>query len=407
MTNKKFLWIGCLESDKEFKIKASKGYNLASAQISQKNIMLGLEAEMGISFDSINGSVVPHYPIYRDKKLEEVIWSHKEDSYNVSVGFRNIKYLNKLTCKRAMIKAADKWVKNRYLDEELIIFVYSMRSASMSTACHIKRKIPNAKIYLIVTDLPQFMDLGESKIKTFLKKIDWLSIEKMQRKFDGFILYAEKMADFLKIPKDKWMLMEGLYNPNEILSYDNLKSKPTKVLMYAGKLDIQYGIGLLVDSFMKIDNRELELWITGGGNAQKYIEKCAEKDSRIKYYGFLPSRDDVIKKQKSADLLINMRLPSEEASKYCFPSKLLEYMVTGVPVLSFKLEGIPEEYYKYIFVIQDETEKSIISAIDKAFNMDEVSRREMGIKAKNFILENKSIAKQSQKILDWIKAREI
>ena len=32
-----------------------------------------------------------------------------------------------------------------------------------------------------------------------------------------------------------------------------------------------------------------------------------------------------------ATMIINMRDPKEEASKFCFPSKLFEYMLTGKP----------------------------------------------------------------------------
>lgn len=202
------LWIGCLESDEEFKRKAKKGYDLASAQVSQKNLLYGIEEVSNIVCDSINGSVLPHYPIYKDRTIKPVIWKHKSDAVDISVGYKNDKYINRVNCKNAMIKVADEWCKTRYKGGDLILFVYSMRSAPMATACRIKDKIPCAKIYLIVTDLPEFMDLGQSRVKAALKKIDWKCIKKMQRRMDGFILYAEEMAKYLEIPQDKWILME-------------------------------------------------------------------------------------------------------------------------------------------------------------------------------------------------------
>ena len=177
------LWVGCWESDEEFKIKAKKGYNLASAQVSQKNLLNGIEKVSGILCDSINGSVLPPYPVYKDRVIRPVVWEHKPGAFDISVGYKNDKYINRVNCKAAMIKAADKWINDRYKNEEIIVFVYSMRSAPMATACHIKERIPQARIYLIVTDLPQFMDLGQSKLKAVLKKIDWKSIKKMQGKY--------------------------------------------------------------------------------------------------------------------------------------------------------------------------------------------------------------------------------
>lgn len=393
------LWIGCLESDEEFKIKAKKGYDLASAQVSQKNLLYGIEEVSNTICDSINGSVLPPYPVYKDRLIEPVEWEHKAGAVDISVGYKNDKYINRVNCKKAMIKAADKWCKTRYQGGDVIAFVYSMRSAPMATACRIKEKIPQAKIYLIVTDLPQFMDLGQSRVKAALKKIDWKSIKKMQEKFDGFILYAEKMAEYLGIPDDKWILMEGSYDTSEQVITAGEKKK---AVMYSGKLDEQYGIKMLLDAFMKISAADVELWLTGGGNAESYIKECAKKDTRIKFFGFLPSRQDVLKKQAEASLLINMRLPSEPASGYCFPSKLFEYMATGTPVLSFDIAGIPREYLPHLFIVEEETIEALTKAIDDTMNLDEKSLRDRGNVAHEFILKEKNTKKQCSKIWGFV-----
>lgn len=393
------LWIGCLESDEEFKIKAKKGYDLASAQVSQKNLLYGIEDVSGIVCDSINGSVLPPYPVYEDRIIEPVEWEHKQGAKDISVGYKNDKYINRVNCKRAMVRATDEWCKTRYEGNDVIVFVYSMRSAPMATACHIKEKIPQAKIYLIITDLPQFMDLGQSRIKAALKKIDWKSIKKMQQKFDGFILYAEKMAEYLAIPTKKWMLMEGSYDTSEQITA--VKDKK-KAVMYSGKLDEQYGIKMLVDAFMSIQDPDIELWITGGGNAEGYIKECAEKDTRIKFYGFLPTRQDVLKKQAEASLLVNMRLPSEPASSYCFPSKLFEYMATGTPVLSFDIAGIPREYLQYLLIVEKESTEALREKMQLALRLDKKELECLGNRASTFIKTKKTNRVQSGRIWDYV-----
>lgn len=395
------LWIGCLESEEEFKNKVKKGYGLASAQVSQQNLVTGIENCLGQGFDSINGSVLPPYPVYADKIINEVVWQHRPDNYDVSVGYKNQKYVNRMTCKNAMIKAADKWFEERYKGEEVILFVYSMRSAPMATACYLKKKIQKCEAYLIVTDLPQFMDLGQSKLKAGLKKIDWINIKKMQNQFDGFILYASKMAKYLNIPNGKWILMEGSFDPQND-TYPCIKNKRSKAIMYSGKLDMQYGIKLLLDAFMEIKDPEAELWLTGSGNAEKLIKECAKRDSRIKFFGFFPSREEVKKKQQEAAALINMRLPSENASNFCFPSKLFEYMATGIPVLSFKLGGIPEEYYPYLCLIEKECITGVKNAIEAALKPG----NKIGSSAREFIMSNKTLDKQCRRIVQWMQIRK-
>lgn len=393
------LWIGCLESDEEFKIKAKKGYDLASAQVSQKNLLYGIEEVSGIVCDSINGSVLPPYPVYQDRIIKQVTWEHKPGAMDISVGYKNDKYINRVNCKKAMLKAADEWRKTRYKGSDVIVFEYSMRSAPMATACRIKEKIPQAKIYLIITDLPQFMDLGQSRVKAALKKFDWQSIKKMQKKFDGFILYAEKMAEYIEIPSNKWILMEGSYDTAEQIAAVKEKKK---AVMYSGKLDEQYGIKMLVDAFMSIQDSDIELWITGGGNTEGYIKACAKKDKRIKFYGFLPSRQDVLQKQAEASLLVNMRLPSEPASGYCFPSKLFEYMATGTPVLSFDIAGIPREYLQHLYVVKQETVDALAKAIEKTLSLDEASLQEQGNGAREFVINEKNTKTQCSKMWKFV-----
>lgn len=394
------LWIGCLESDEEFRVKAEKGYDLASAQVSQKNLLYGIEEVSNIVCDSINGSVLPPYPIYEDRRIDAVKWKHKAEAMDISVGYNNDKYINRVNCKIAMIKAADDWCKTRYRGEEIIVFVYSMRSAPMATACHIKKKIPQAKIYLIITDLPQFMDLGQNRVKAALKKIDWKIIKKMQNEFNGFILYTEKMSEYLKLTSNQWILMEGSY---DILEHKNLIVKEKKkAIMYSGKLDEQYGIKMLLDAFMKLTDSDIELWLTGGGNAESYIKKCIEKDKRIKFWGFLPSRQDVLEKQAEASLLINMRLPSEPASGYCFPSKLFEYMATGTPVLSFDIAGIPREYLKYLFIVKEETTEALSKAITDILNLNKEYLKGRGIEAREFVMKEKNTKKQCLRIWNFV-----
>lgn len=395
---KQLLWIGTWEDDREFAFKAQKGAGLASAQTSQKNLILGIEQGCGLKFDSINGSILPPYPVYQDHIVPKVVWNHTEGARDVSVGYRNDKYINRYFCKRAMIAEADRWIEERYRGGELIMMVYSMRSCSMATACHIKKRIPDARTYLIVTDLPQYMDLGQSRVKAFLKKIDWISIQRMQREFDGFVLYASPMAEFLKIPRDRWLLMEGSYNCEEAPQSRTDRGEK-RALMYSGILDKQYGIHLLLDAFMQVEGEDYELWLTGRGNAEEYIRQCEKRDPRIRFFGFLPSRTDVLKLQQEATAMMNMRLPSEPASAYCFPSKLFEYMATGKPVLSFRLEGIPKEYDPYLMWIEQENLPCLQEAIQRALSMDDEEQVKRGAEAARFVAEQKNVRVQAGKII--------
>lgn len=399
----KILWIGCFASDVDFKEMCKKGSNLTSAQVSQKNLINGIEEVSGCILDTLNEYVLPPYPQYSDKVIIRKEWSHKDGAKDISIGYRNLKYYKHISSTSALLKETYAWALNHMEEEELVVFVYSMRSPVMKAAKILKKVIPSAKVYLIVTDLPQFMDLGMSKIKAFFKKFDWVSIKRLMKSVDGYVLYTRHMATFLNIPKGKWMLMEGTLNLVDVPRITVKKAQTDKVvIMYSGIIERRYGIQELLDAFSLIENSNYELWITGGGNAIGLIEEIAKTDDRIKYFGFLPSRQDVLEKQQKATMLINMRIPNEPASAYCFPSKIFEYMVSGRPVLSFKIDGIPEEYFDYLIEIKEVSKHAIKSAIEKVGCMPECERVNLGSKAREFVVKNKNIYVQAENIMNFV-----
>ena len=125
-------------------------------------------------------------------------------------------------------------------------------------------------------------------------------------------------------------------------------------------------------------------------------------DPRIKPFGFLPSRRDLLLKQKEAAMLISTRRSDEAASDYCFPSKIFEYMVSGNPVLSARIGGIPEEYFSYLVAMKSTSAEDIREAILAVANMSEDERRARGEGGRRFVLEEKNNRAQAKKILDFI-----
>ena len=93
--------------------------------------------------------------------------------------------------------------------------------------------------------------------------------------------------------------------------------------------------------------------LCGDGDARPYVEEQIKKDSRIEYKGVVTSSvaNEYI---NSADVLINPRSNSEEYTKYSFPSKNIEYLMTGKTVVAYMLDGMPKCYENYVYIIPDE-----------------------------------------------------
>ena len=221
---------------------------------------------------------------------------------------------------------------------------------------------------------------------------------------NGFILYSKNMAKALKLYADNWMVMEGSICTSDMIKNNKNIIAGNKIsIMYSGKIDKRYGIMELLEAIEQIDNDEYEFWFTGTGNAVKEVTERAKVDCRIKYLGFLPSREDLLQKQQEASMLINMRLPTERGSAYCFPSKILEYMASGRPVLSFKIGGIPDEYFNYLVEINSTNKEDIAKAIKIVANMSYEERNQFGKNARDFVINNKNSSIQAKKILGFIK----
>lgn len=395
---KSYLWIGMCTDETLKKHIVNNNGKLLSSSVSQDNLLEGIDEF--ILCDSINSIRLDAYPVYKELNIKEHRWSRKNQSKDVSVGYINIKYIALYFKTRALKKETIKWAKE-HKSKDVTIFVYSMHSPFMTAAKAVKKIIPTAKIILIVPDLPQFMDLGMNKVKKVLKAVDWKKIQGLMKSVDKYILYSKHMAEFLKLKDASWTVMEGSINENDVIEETVEKDKDIVSVMYSGVCDLRYGIPELLDAFDLIKEENYELWITGAGNAEPLIKERAEKDSRIKFLGFLPSRKDLLLKQKQATMMINTRKPDEEASAYCFPSKLFEYMISGNPVLSFDIKGIPEEYFNYLVKMEEVSPKCIAESIKKVAEMPFDERNALGEKSKNFVIENKNKNAQAKKILEF------
>lgn len=392
----KALWIGVGIGPETYKnILANRG-KILSGYVSQTNIIEGFDA-LNINMDSINASQIAEETI---QNITRETWSRNGQSVDVCVGYRNVRYLNRLFKQRVLCKEARRWARKYKNEEHVVVFVYSMHAPFMAAAKAVKRIIPHAHICLLVLDLPQYMDLGMSKVKKVLKTLDWFRIQHLEKSVDRYVLYAKPMADFLKLKDGTWMVMEGSYDSAQ--QADALTEQPEKkTIMYSGVLDLRYGIPELLDA-MKLLDDSYELWLTGSGNAAELIKERAAEDSRIVFYGYLPSRQDLLNKQAVATMLINPRRDIEEASQYCFPSKLFEYMASGRPVISCRLAGIPEEYYQYLYCLPHVSAEEIAQTVKMVANEPEEVLQGKGEAAKTFILSEKNKYVQAEKIATFM-----
>ncbi len=401
------VWIGLASTDEIFKQLAEKGYFHAPTHTAQKNIIAGIENYLHQSIDTINGFMMPPVPKCSELITRGMQWSHQNGACDISVPSLNIKYLDFIFRKLFMKIEGRKWALKHKHDSDIIVFVYAASEPYLATAMEIKKMIPFAHICLIIPDLPQFMELNCSIVKRTLKNMRWKTLQRLIFRCDSYILFTKHMASYLQIKNRHWMVMEGSINPDEQLPNTPCESPAEIIIMYSGGIDNKYGIPELLHAFEQIPDSNYRLWFTGSGNADQFVLEKARNDSRIKHYGFLSAREDVLKLQQKATMLITTRMPTEAASAYCFPSKIFEYLLSGKPVLSFRIPGIPDEYFNYLIEIKNPTLRDIKNSILKVGNMTGLERKHLGDSGKNFVLREKNYNIQGKRICEFLGLKPI
>ncbi len=246
----------------------------------------------------------------------------------------------------------------------------------------------------IVTDLPDM--LGGSR---FSKEFANFVI----RHCTGYILLTQAMNDCLN-PKGKpYVILEGHSDIAMEARKPGMEKKTTpRVCFYAGGVSHQYGLADLVEGFRQADIPNARLHIYGPGDYVKELEEIAAKDSRI-FYGGMLLNTQIVEKEQEATLLVNPRPTHEEFVKYSFPSKTMEYMASGTPVLTTVLPGMPKEYYPYVDMIREETPEGIAQMLRQVLSRSDAELFEKGSAARRFVLEEKNNVIQAKKILDMLK----
>ena len=101
--------------------------------------------------------------------------------------------------------------------------------------------------------------------------------------------------------------------------------------------------------------------------------------------------------------MINPRQPSGTYTKYSFPSKTIEYMMSGKPVIMYKLEAIPDEYDQYLNYLTGTTSEQMGEDLKKIFAKDYNELIEIAKRARTYVKENKAAKKQAMQIVELLK----
>jgi glycosyltransferase involved in cell wall biosynthesis len=252
------------------------------------------------------------------------------------------------------------------------ILVYSVHTPAVVAALLLKWR-RGWPVFVFIPDLPTFMGGPSHPLKRMLKRVDAAIVRRLLAYADGAFPITEHIGRDWLVGGPEYWTMEGI-SDDAAAALSSARANGSyvyrgahrPVLLYTGRLEQTV-------TFARAFHRssiEATLVMTGGGEDAAELQSLAAADERITLKGFMP--DDAFAQEIGrADFMINLRDPAWPGAPYSFPSKLFEYLISGKPVISTRMAGIPAEYFGVLRPIDLATQSAFEASLEGALAIDQ------------------------------------
>lgn len=380
---------GCSACSRELFSELLRKYHIKSGHAVQKYHGLMLR---GLAENGAEVRCVCALPVTRSVTSEKLIRAKDERADNVL--FHYITTLNRPVFRQLMIFFGTLWFVLRTKKEKDTCAVVDCLNIACAYGMLLGCKLRRIKATVIVTDLP---DMEHSGI---LRRVN----NGVFNIADAFVLLTEQMNAAINAKNRPYIVLEGHVDseaplPEEQTACEEEGQK--KVVLYAGSVNAIYGIESLAEGFLKAAVPGAELRVFGNGDFVPRLRELCGANDTVKYMGVAPN-EEIVRQEQKAELLVNPRPAAPAYTKYSFPSKNMEYMVSGTPLLTTDLPGMPREYLPYVYLLRDESTDGIAGALRHILSLPREERVKKGQAARAFVLRYKSNVTQAGKLLDFL-----
>lgn len=246
---------------------------------------------------------------------------------------------------------------------------------------------------------------GETVPRTLPYVIDFWQHKKTLRCYDGLVVITKEIAqDFA--PGIPHICVEGGIGFDLIEQYRVLEKTTTRdsdhfVIVAAGGLKEVNGTPEILTAFHHLKGDRYRLHIAGTGPLEGLVKDAVQKDPRISFHGFLKF-DDVLKLYAAADVLVNMRLTQRVNTRYFFPSKTMEYLASGVPVITTCPGAMADEFGDFAYLLREETAVALADMIKTVEVLPTEQRIARGRAARQYMIEHKTWDAQAKRIAQFL-----
>lgn len=359
--------------------------------IFQQNLLKGFENREDVSLKVIHvppiGSYLLHYK-------RAVIHTERWKEGYQQIGYINLPVLKHAIQEKRIIDLIEKEIdssRNQY------ILIYTVYPPFVKAAASLKKKHPGLHICLLQTDpIPGKDGIYTKNTARNIRKGQKLI--RLMKCFDSFVVLTKYLAEAMEVGNRPFTVVDCIIN-NAARTDVTAEEWPAdrNRFLYTGSTRSTNGIITLVDAFDYLP--EAELWICGDGDSDDYIREKVKTNNNIRFFGSV-DHTQIAGIQAQCDFMINPRTPTGGFTKYSFPSKTAEYMMTGKPTVMYRLEGLSDDYDDLLNYIYAEDPKGLSGELraliqtDRGFLLDRAKR------AKEYVLTYKSPEAQADRIIE-------
>lgn len=235
------------------------------------------------------------------------------------------------------------------------------------------------------------------------RRLDFAMERRLIPRLDGLVVVADRIAqDFA--PGKRYLRIESGVDPEAFLEPPPPRPVGAEpfTLVLAGTLASFNGVELALDAFALLPGDGWRLTIAGGGRLEPLVRRRAAGDPRIGYAGVLPF-DELISLYRQSDLLLNLRPTIALRTQYYFPSKLLELIASGTPVVSTCTGHVETELAGRVFLLREETPEALAELLRRLRALDPEARLAVGRAGREHVLTEKTWRAQAERLADFLR----
>ena len=269
-----------------------------------------------------NVSVVSHRPLVKGMFRKNAVEGDTTVDGKIKFYYTSNKCdkLFKLLKEESVIEKTAKQAIEDFMSHDFVIVTDTLRLNLLKAAKKIAKQY-DVKIVGMLTDNP----FNLSSSNPFVNK----TLVKQASTLDGYLSLTQGLVEVFNTNKPSYVF-EGLVSEES----EGKKDPIFNYFYFGGSLYERYGVKTLVDAFHK-SNVKYKLVLAGNGPLVDYIEQMAEDDYRILYLSQL-SKEKNIAYMRNSIANINPRPLDYKMDNESVPSKLLEYLSIGTPIISTK-----------------------------------------------------------------------